>query len=313
MFKVSPKKRFSSFFKNEDSRFLLVCGLKFSGVYIVSVAFIYYILWLIVSINSVYFESKITGFTPELRDAFFETIFSFLYRLLPEILMIFVLLFFAGIFVGKVLLRPFEVMAKYAQARTQGEAVTYNPDVFSDYKLLTRFSEFFFLYIENSLSEKKLSKNTIPSIFLKIHTPPFERVFFIHFLVIIILISVLTDLFLFYILTEVRNGLIDLSLEILSTKDLTIGYFFENQSHILETVTVAAFLIITVGYIGLCFHLYSKISGAIFGFFATMRSFMKGNYQARVHLVGYAHIRPLSRSLNKFLDHVERECSIDNK
>ena len=38
---------------------------------------------------------------------------------------------------------------------------------------------------------------------------------------------------------------------------------------------------------------------------------MKGNYKARVHLIGYAQIRPHGRALNKYLDHVERECSKD--
>jgi hypothetical protein len=49
-------------------------------------------------------------------------------------------------------------------------------------------------------------------------------------------------------------------------------------------------------------HLYGKVSGAAFGIFSTMRSFMKGDHFSRVHLVGYAHIRDNTRKLNKYLD-----------
>ena len=64
-------------------------------------------------------------------------------------------------------------------------------------------------------------------------------------------------------------------------------------------------------YLTLAFHLYGKVSGAVFAFFSTMRSFMKGNRKARVHLIGYAQIRPHGRSFNKYLDYIERLCEND--
>ncbi|MFT6630531.1 MAG: hypothetical protein ACJAS4_000469 [Bacteriovoracaceae bacterium] len=309
---IIKKFKFSKLFKDEDSRFLLTCGVKLSGIYLVAAAFIYYAMWLILSLNSVYFESKNIGFTEELREAFLQNSLGFLYQQFPNIILFFVVLFFGGMYIGKVLLRPFEIIAHYCDSKVEDKNITYNPDIFSDYKLLTRFSEFFFRYIDERMKKKSLKPNTIAPHFSKIHSPPFERVFFFHFMVLVFMLAGFTATFIVFISTEVRSNLIDLSLKMVSIKDPTVGYFMENQSYIYDSVASVAVLIITVSYFVLSFHLYGKISGAIFAFFSTMRAFMKGNFKARVHLIGYGHIRPHGRSFNKYLDHIERECSIDH-
>jgi hypothetical protein len=306
------KIKISKLFKDEDSRFLLSCGFKLSGIYLVVAGFIYYAIWLILSLNSVYFESKNIGFNEELREAFLQNSLGFLFQQFPNIIIFFAVLFFSGMYIGKVLLRPFEIIAHYCDEKIESKNVTYNPDIFSDYKLLTRFSEFFFRYIDERVKKGNLKPNTISPHFSKIHTPPFERVFFFHFMVLVLMLAGFTATFIVFISTEVRSNLIDLSLKMVSTKDPTVGYFMENQSYIFDSVVTVAVLIISVSYFVLSFHLYGKISGAIFAFFSTMRAFMKGNYKARVHLIGYGHIRPHGRSFNKYLDHIERECSIDH-
>ncbi|MBC75544.1 MAG: hypothetical protein CME64_05955 [Halobacteriovoraceae bacterium] len=60
-------------------------------------------------------------------------------------------------------------------------------------------------------------------------------------------------------------------------------------------------------------HLYGKVNGAVFGFFSTMRAFMKGDHKARVHLLGYNHIRPFGRAFNQYLKWVENNFKEKNK
>ena len=68
-------------------------------------------------------------------------------------------------------------------------------------------------------------------------------------------------------------------------------------------------VLVAVSYSGLTIHLYQKVSGAAFGFFSTMRSFAKGNYNTRVHLIGYTHIRQHGRALNKYLDFIQKKIA----
>ncbi len=114
--------------------------------------------------------------------------------------------------------------------------------------------------------------------------------------------------------STINEYLITLALETIGSKKAVIAEFIMNQSSIFNTTVTLAVILTSIGYITLSFHLYSKVSGAVFAYFATMRSFMRGNHEARVHLIGYAHIRPHGRAFNKYLDLVARECRTeDNK
>ena len=80
---------------------------------------------------------------------------------------------------------------------------------------------------------------------------------------------------------------------------------------ILEDIVVLTMVLIAVSYTMLGFHLYAKVSGAAFAIFSTMRSYMKGNYSSRVHLVGYSYLRDYTRKLNKYLDYVQNYFAKD--
>ena len=59
-------------------------------------------------------------------------------------------------------------------------------------------------------------------------------------------------------------------------------------------------------YLIFFYYLYGKVSIPAFGIFATMRSFISGRYASRVHLIGYPYIRNYTRTLNKYLDDLEK-------
>ena len=295
-------------FRDEDSKFLLITGLKFALTSIACLMVIYYIIWVIIGLNNVMFEAKGFATGASFQEGFRDNALALVYDKLPFVLLFFIFNFFSGVYVAKILIRPFEIIGLYCQSRIEGDNCSYNPDLFSDYKLLTRFSEFFFRYIDYSLKNKSLNPNTIPENFAKIRTPKFEKVFFFHFLLYIGIIAIITTIGSVHLTTTIQEQIADLSVSSLSYDKSSIAYFLNNQTHVFYSVIYFSLILFILSYGLLSFHLYSKVSGAVFGFFATMRSFMRGNTGARVHLVGYAQIRPHSRSLNKYLDQVEREC-----
>lgn len=305
--------KINKLFAEEDSRFLLSCGIKFSSIYLVISLIMIYVLWVILSINSIYFEAK--GFLPsaELKTAFFDNAIQVLYHYGPYILGFYFLLFFIGTYIGRMLLRPFKIIGQYTEKRTLGESLEFTPDAFSDYKLLTRFADFFFRYLDDCIKQKEIVPNTIPSGFRKLHKPVFERVFFFHFMLFVGIILIISCSSIFFVTTEIQSEIIDLALKLFKSDSNATNYFLEQQRYIFNSLGYFLFGLTTLSYLLLSFHLYSKVSGAIFGFFTTMRSFMKGNQKARIHLLGYSHVRPHSRQFNKYLDLVVRECSPNNK
>ncbi len=306
------KIRISRLFKDEDGRFIITCGAKFVGISFLAAINLYYVLWNIISLNNLFIESKKFGLSQDMREDFLVKALEVFGENLIFVFLFFIFLFLAGAYIGKVLLRPFELIGDYCIRKTNGETCEYNPDLFSDYKLLSRFSEYFFQYLSEIEKDKSLRTTTIPPIYQKIHKPPFERVFFFHFFILVIILAGTSVVFMNYILSEVKQSIIGIVYSLKLDTDTSIGYLLTNQDFIFQSILIYTSLIIFVGYFFLSFHLYSKISGAIFAFFSTMRAYSKGNYKARVHLIGYAHIRPHGRSFNKYLDHLERECKVNN-
>lgn len=305
--------KINKIFKSEDSLFALATGLKVAGIFVVVLMFVSYIFWLVLALNNVFFESHGYMSGQALREAYFDHVLRSSVDLLPYLSLVVVGLFFAGVYVAKVLLRPFKVIGKYCELKAEGKSVSYIPEQFSDYKLLTRFSDFFFQYLDDSVAKGTLVSNSIPPQFLGIRKPVFERVFFFHFFLIILIIALISIMILNMSATTIREDIVDMAVQVLRTHGKGTSHFFQEQAYIFQTINVFATIVLFLCYSALSWHLYSKVSGAVFGFFSTMRAFMKGNHEARVHLLGYNHIRPYGRALNKYLKYIGAKLSDERK
>ncbi len=300
-------------FKSEASQFALFTGLKVSGIFILVYMVTSYIVWLLISVNKLFFEAH--GYLNEraLSDAYFDLVLKSAEYWLPYLFVFTIALFFGGVLLAKMLMRPFKLLAEYCEGKMNGESVVYNPDIFSDYRLLTRFSDFFFSYIDNCFEKGELTDNAIPSNFQGVRRPVFEQVFFFHFFLVTLIIALVAVLILYLALSEIREDIIDLAVSLLQAHGAGTGYFLQEQGYLFETISLFSTGILFVCYMFLSTHLYGKVSGAVFGFFSTMRAFMKGDHQARVHLLGYNHIRPFGRTFNQYLKWVERSLKEKNK
>ncbi len=184
-----PKIKLKKLFRSDTSIFALTTGLKFAGIFILVSALIGYCLWIILALDNVFFESQGFLAAKTFREAYYDAVLKSASDMVPYLVLFIICLFFAGVFISKILIRPFAVISNYCERRLEGEEESYEPDSFSDYKLLTRFSDFFFQYLEDSTKKKKLLSNSIPPQFMGIHRPVFERAFFFHFFLLTLAIA----------------------------------------------------------------------------------------------------------------------------
>lgn len=307
------KLSFKKLFKSEVSIFALFTGLKVAGIFVGVLLLVSYIFWIILSLNNVFFESQGFVTASALREAYFDYVLKSVSDLAPYILAFVIALFFAGVFVANILLRPFQIIARYCEKKAQGEEAIYDPDSFSDFKLLTRFSSIFFLYLDEVKEKGKLEPASIPSQFLGIHKPVFDKVFFFHFFFLILIIALISVSMLNMGAASMRQDMVDLAVSSLKMHGAGTSHFFQEQAYLYDSISVVAALLLVAAYILLSFHLYGRVSGAIFGFFSTMRSFMKGDSKARVRLLGYNHVRPYGRAFNQYLKYIDIELGKKEK
>lgn len=299
--------KFKRPFREDHTRFAFYTGFKVSVTALLISIFVSYVLWIMLSMNNVFFEANGYMGIDTLRQAYFDYILSTLAKNLYAYLFFFVGLFIFGIYIGKILLRPFVIIGSYSMGKVEGKNVEYDSDLFSDFRLLTRFSEFFFHYLDEGQKQKKLVKNSIPPQFSKIHGPVLDRVFVFHFAVYLSILSCIVSVGVSELILGIYENMINLGISVIKQHNHSVTYFFKHQSYIFDSVHYFSIILTILVYGIQGISLYSSVSGAAFGIFSTMRSFMKGNFFARVHLVGYKHIRPYTRMLNKYLDYLQRE------
>ncbi|MEI8347677.1 MAG: hypothetical protein WCG27_09425, partial [Pseudomonadota bacterium] len=188
----------------------------------------------------------------------------------------------------------------------KGENVIYNPGFITDLRLLSSFGEYFFNYMENALDTGHLAPAKIMRKFTGIHHPVFEKVFFAQFFSLLIISSIAGGSIIFKFISDLNSHLIELSIKTLKPEP-TITYFLNRQGPIFESMIVLVLIFHVVAYVLLAFHLYDRISRPAFGIFSTLRSFLKGDYNARVHLLGLNFLRPQCRKINTYLDYLQEE------
>lgn len=299
--------KLKSAFKTDETRFIMSVGLKVSGISFAISLSVYYFLFQIMRLNYAFFKAH--GF-PEFSDdtPFYQYITQEALDNLPLLFIFHILLFFIGVYLGWLIMRPFRTMGEYSEQIIEHPNTIYKVDEFSNYRLLTRFSEFFFEYLRESRKRGELQTNSIPPQYSKIHKPVHDKIFMLHFGILLIIISISSGVFIIENASGIFSSMTELGHRTLSNSQSMNRYFAE-QNYILNEILYLTVSLISVGYIMLGFHLYAKVSGAAFGIFSTMRAFMKGNHSSRVHLVGFAHIRDHTRKLNKFLDYIQNNLS----
>ena len=296
-------------FKTEDSRFMIIVGLKVSGISLGISLIVYWFLFQIMRLNYAFFKTH--GFPIFVEgNPFFDHVVKEAMENIPVLFIFHIFLFFIGVYIGWLILRPFRSIGEYCENVIEDPNSIYRVDVFSTYSLLTRFSEFFFEYLRESRKKRTIAPNSIPPQYFKIHKPVFDRVFMLHFSFLLIIICICSAVFIIENSSSIFTSMVELATQTLSDQH-KISLYFSEQTFILDEIVNLTISLILICYIFLGLHLYSKVSGAAFGIFSTMRSYMKGNLSSRVHLVGFSYVREYTRKLNKYLDFIQNNISED--
>ena len=307
------KTRILNRLNDDEFMFKLLTGLKFVFI---SLGFTFSVLlftYLLMKIDLIYFVANGYPGASEFQEAFYDFIYSALIDKTPFVMVAILFIFCLGYYLANIMIRPFKVISKYCEERLSNKANYYSPDYFSDLKLLTTFSVFFFSHVDEAKSRGRLSKIEVPQDFTRIHKPIFEKNFFFNYFFIIVIFALLASVGILVINNTIREQIFELSQKFLTSNAVVgskgIRYFIEEQ---FSVANIAVYFFLVMHILAYCLfgiHLYGKISGPSFAVFATMRSFIRGNYHNRVHLIGHYYLRDDCRKINKYLDYIQKNLT----
>jgi hypothetical protein len=293
--------------KDENSRFRRSTAIKMTFIPFLSFTFLAGLIAILLKMNVYFFEANQNTSLVSFEEVFFDFLFSKLSSYLPYGIALLIIVNMLALWTSGLLLRPFKAIANYCEGKVEGSAEVYNQDFFTDLKLLTQFSDFFFNHIEKQVRNETLPLRpiSIPQKYTRIHKPVFETQFFLHFFLYIFISVGLVSAAIYIFAVDLYGEIIILAKDTISLNDAT-KYFLTRQEEVLHGIIAGVSALHIFMYLLLTGHLYYKVSAPAFGIFATMRSFLKGNYNARVHLIGFSYLRGDCRKLNKYLDYIQK-------
>ena len=302
------KERFSKYINDEEFMFKIGMGFKFLGVSFFCLLSVLLFTYLLIRIDLIFFVAHGFPGATAFQNAFYDYIYSSLSDEIIWIAMGGIFTFGLGYYLSAIMIRPFRAIGDYCENKIHDKDNYYSPDFFSDLKLLTSFSVFFFMKIDEARIKGKLTQVDVPAQFTGIHKPNFEKNFFFNYLFIIIIFALLSTLGIVLLNMEIRDHVFELSRKFLSgNKQVT--YFLDEQ-FIIADIAVYFFTILHLMlYFLLGIHLYQRVATPAFAVFATMRSFLRGNHHNRIHLIGYYYLRNDCRKINKYLDHIQKNLT----
>lgn len=297
---------FKKLFQSEESRFLLGTAFKVWSISMVVELVVAYIVFSNMRLNFYFFRAHGYGGIDNLGEAYFQHVLADSIDALPWILGFHVAIFFMGLYIGHIMLRPFKRIGDYCTKIIDDPNTAYQNEEFSAYRLLTRFSELFFENLRECRSKNKLVGREIPPQYMGIHKPVFDGPFVFHFSFFLIIVMIVSIIAIMGFATDIHENTTQIALRMLKADPKIMSAFFQDQAFLVDEMWWLTGILVVGLHVVMGFHLYAQVSGAAFGIFATMRSFMKGNWQSRVHLVGYSYLRDSTRSINKYLDWVQK-------
>lgn len=300
-------------YNDDEFMFKFSNGLKFVSISMAFALSVLLFTYLLVRIDLIFFVANGFPGAAAFQEAFYDFVYSTLIDEVPYVVLAMVFIFCLGFYLSSIMIRPFKKISNHCEERLLNKANYYSPDYFSDLKLLTTFTVFFFSRIDEGKARGKLERIDVPQDFTKIHKPIFEKNFFFNYIFIIIIFALLASVGILVINNAIREQVFALSQKFLTGHAIIgnkgVRYFIEEQFAVAD---IAVYFFLTVHVIAYCLfgaHLYGKISGPAFAIFASMRSFLKGNYHSRIHLIGYYYLREDCRKINKYLDFVEKNLT----
>jgi hypothetical protein len=299
---------FKKYLEDDELMFKLSTASKFTLISAVFALIAFTLTYLLLKIDLIFFESHGYALASISQDAYYEFVFQNLWDVFPFIILVFVIIFLSGYYIAIIMMRPFKVIGEHCEERMNNQTRFYQADFFSDLKLLTSFSSYFFSKIDEAKAKSKLTPVKIPDDYTKIHKPIIEKNFFFSYILLITIFGLLASVGIFFLNAEIRDQVITISNKLLRQSP-QVKFFLDKQSEV-ESIAINGLLFLHV-MINLIFgmHLYQKIASPSFAVFATLRSFLKGNYHNRIHLIGFYYLRNDCRKINKYLDQIQKDLT----
>ncbi|MCE3011803.1 MAG: hypothetical protein LW878_01940 [Proteobacteria bacterium] len=270
-----------SLFKSQDSKYFLKTAFKVVSVPLITTLLLAYSLWMYVELNYSFFLANGFATGPEMKEAFWDSILMEQIDYIPFLGLFFIAVFFLGLFLAHLVLRPFTYVRNMCEDILKGEPVDSEKGFLNARKLVVKAAMVFFDYLNKRDKSNDEGEFDFPQELEKIHSPKPDGVFYLQYGVFMLILSVITILATTFTLNHLHESIVEVAIKMLKPSTSLNVFLTSQQDHLFTIAAVITVLTIFL-YSSLARGIIREIEGVSYSYLRDIRDITSGDHSRRL-------------------------------
>ncbi len=286
-------------FESHDSRYMIKSAFLITFVPLLMLALICYSLWLLMAINYSYFKAAGLEIAEPAQETFLLYILKSQIDYWPYLGLFFVVVFFLGLFMAYLVLRPFNQIQKMCQDILEGKAHKESLEGLNSQKMMIKLGHFLVDFVAARKSGKSIP---VPDSLEKVNGPTMDWVFYFQFLCLMVILTVVTVTSINFFTAQLFEDITQVALGFFRKPPKGIETFLLSQSEIINLIILVPSLISCILYAFIARVLITKVEGVTYAYIRDVREVAHGQIVRRLRPRADDPGKNAAESINLVLD-----------
>jgi hypothetical protein len=285
-------------FKSQDSKFAIRTALYVSLVPLIMLGVVIYSVWLLLSLNFSYFLANGIPLDDQSIDVFMDYLLKTQVDYFPYVGLFFVAVFFIGLFLSYIILRPFNELALMCQELIESKDEKIRIVGLEKKKLLIKLGNFLCKYNDSLKSGLPLS---VPEELRTIKKPMMDYVFYFQFFCIIFILMTIATVSLYLFADHLHESIIQTAIEVLRAPK-GLSTFLTSQKALFDLIVIVPAIVGVVLYLLMARLIIGRVQGVTYGYVRDVCEVVNGNVMRRLSPRQEDPGRQAALAVNEVLD-----------
>jgi len=265
-------------FKSQDSKFAIRTAFIVTLVPLIMLGIVIYSVWLLLSLNFSYFLANGIPLDEQSIDIFMDYLLKTQVDYFPYVGIFFIAVFFIGLFLSYIILRPFNELTLMCQELLQSKDEKIRIVGLEKQKLLIKLGNFLCKYYDSTKSGMPVS---IPEELRIIKKPMMDYVFYFQFFCIIFILMTVASVSLYLFADHLHESIIQTAIEVLKAPK-GLSTFLSSQKPLFDLIVIVPSIVGAVLYLIMSRLIIGRVQGVTFGYVRDVCEVVNGNVMRRL-------------------------------
>ncbi len=285
-------------FSSQDSKFTLKTALLVTSVPLVMVVFIIYSVWLMLIMNFSYFRANGFPLENEYLQDFTDYLLKSQIDYIPYVALFIVGVFFIGLFLAYITLRPFDQLIEMCQIIKEAKGERVRIVGMGNKKLLIKMGEFICNYSEAKRNQKNIP---IPQELERLKSPAVDGVFYFQFFSIIFILMGVAISSIYIFTTQLQEEILQAAVTMLKAPK-GMSTFLGSQSIVFDVIVIVPSIISFICYCVIARMIISRVQGVTYAYIRDICDIARGNTMRRLNPREEDPGKDAAKAINEVID-----------